>query len=414
MALDARPRSAAELGLMQGCRPAPDRLVTLANWEDPPFNRWSFQHVRELGPTAGIARAAGPVAELPRETRDLDGLKFASHDGETATLAATLAATYTDAFLVLHRGRVVMEEYFNGMTPSTLHLLQSVTKSITATVAGIMIARGELDPAELVTTYVPELAGTSWEGARLRHVLDMRTGTRFSEDYDDLSAEIRRYEQVVGWRPQTDQQMAGDLYSYITTLENVRPHGGPFEYRSIITDLLGWILETVSGKRYAELVSRELWQPLGAEHDADVIVDLHGNAVADGGISVTLRDLARFGQAYAAQGRCAGRQVIPEDWVADSWRGDEELRVAFATGPKPARYPGGMYHNNWWVPYPRQAVLLGSGIHGQALYIDLDAETVVAKLSSWPEALNLRYVDEHLRAFRAVVEALRSADTEPA
>ncbi len=409
MSVHARPQSAAELGLMQACRPTPDKLVTLANWQDEPFNRWAFQHVREVVPTARIPRGDGPVTALPPAGRDLRGVRFASAAGGTRSLADMLEATYTDALLVAHQGRVVMEEYFNGMTPSTPHLLQSVSKSITGTVAGILVQQGALDPAELVTTYLPDLGGTSWDGARLRDVLDMRTGTRFSEDYEDLHAEVRQYEQIMGWRPQSDPQTADDLYSYIATLENVRPHRGPFEYRSILTDLLGWILESAGDGRFADLLSRALWSRIGAEHDAEVTVDGHGHPVADGGISVTLRDLARFGLAYAAGGRCLDRQVIPEGWISDCWQGDEETRAAFASAPQAARFPGGMYRNQWWAPFPARPVLLGSGIYGQSLYIDLTAGAVIAKLSTWPAALDLTMAEEHLRAFQAVVADLEEA-----
>ena len=162
MPFHRQPPTAADLGLMQGSRPSPERLVTLANWQDPPFNRWAFQHFRELVPTAPIPRGDGPVADLPHALRDIDGLRFTSADGGTTTIASMLAATYTDAFLVLHRGAIVAEQYFNGMTPATLHLLQSVSKSITGTVAGILIDRGLLDPARPVNDYVSDLVGTSF------------------------------------------------------------------------------------------------------------------------------------------------------------------------------------------------------------------------------------------------------------
>jgi CubicO group peptidase (beta-lactamase class C family) len=414
MPAHGQPPTAAELGLMVGSRPAPDRLVTLANWQEPPFNRWAFQHFRELVPTARIARGDGPVAELPRAPRDLGRLRFASVDGGRTTLTGMLRATYTDAFLVLHRGAVVMERYFNGMEPATLHLLQSVSKSLTGTVAGILIARGVLDPHRPVTDYVSDLAGTSFAGATLRQVLDMRTGTKFSEEYTDLRAEIRQYEQVIGWRPLTDPQPADDLWSYIGTLDNAGPHGGPFEYRSILTDLLGWILESATGTRYAELMSRELWSRLGVEHDAEIALDPHGHPVADGGISVTLRDLARFGQAYLQGGRFNGARIVPATWVRDCWQGDDDTRAAFAPSPAAARHPNGMYRNQWWVRDTRNGVLLASGIHGQSVYVSLPTETVIVKLSTWPEALDLRFAGEHVRAFEAVAAALqRQASAAP-
>ncbi len=133
-------------------------LATLANWQEPPFNRWAFQHVRELIPSARIARSTGPVRPLPRDERQLARLTFSWH-GTDLTVAEFLDRTWTDGFLVLHRGRVITEQYFNGMRPETPHLLMSVSKSVTSTVAGILAGRGVLDPGAEVTTIVPELAG---------------------------------------------------------------------------------------------------------------------------------------------------------------------------------------------------------------------------------------------------------------
>ena len=66
-----------ESRLMAGAPPfTPERLVTLANWGQPPYNRWAFQHVRELIPTAAIPRGDGPVWELERDERDLSGISF--------------------------------------------------------------------------------------------------------------------------------------------------------------------------------------------------------------------------------------------------------------------------------------------------------------------------------------------------
>ena len=174
--------------LMTGAPPFPaDQQVTLANWQDPPFNRWAFRHIRELIPTARISRGAGPARELPAAGRDISSISFRSGDQEL-TVGEMLASTYTDGFLVLHQGRIVCEQYFNGMTPDTPHLLMSVSKSVVSTVAGIVRERGLLDVAAPVEAIVPELAGTSFQGATVQHLLDMRAGTRFDESYDNPEA----------------------------------------------------------------------------------------------------------------------------------------------------------------------------------------------------------------------------------
>jgi hypothetical protein len=382
-----RPRTAAQLGLMAGAPPFLDgTLVHLDNWQDPPFNRWGFQHIRDLIPTARIPRGAGPVWKLPREERNLD--RFQLDVGRRRMpLPAFLEESYTDGLLVLHRGRVLTERYFNGMTPSTPHLLMSVSKSVTSVACGSLVAHGVLSPLDLVTRHIPELSGTAWDGCTVRHLLDMRAGTRFNEDYDDLLADVRVYEQIYQWRPRTDPALPFSITDYYPTLPNQGPHGGPFDYRSVLTDVLAWVMERASGVRLADLISRDLWQPMGAEFDAEITVDGHGNPMADGGICTTLRDLARFGQLLANNGKRGSRSVIPTAWIRDTLTPDPDSIAAFgavaATRELP---PTAYYRNQFWVVDANAPIYMGAGINGQTVFVHGPARVVVAKFSTWPEA----------------------------
>jgi hypothetical protein len=383
----ARSKTAEELRLMSGPPPFPDpSQVTLANWQEAPFNRWSFQHVRDLIPTARIRRGDGPVWRFPRAERDLSTIRF-RNAGRELTVGDLLDRTWTDGFMVLHRGRIVTERYFNGLTPDTPHLLMSVSKSVTSTVAGIVAGRGELDVSAPVTSVVPELAGTSFDGATVQQLLDMRTGTRFDETYEDPKADVRLYEQVYLWRPRDGRRLPPDAIAYFKTLRNDGAHGGPFRYRSILTDVLGWVIERAAGARLADLISRELWQPMGAEFDAEVTVDGHGNPMADGGICATLRDLARFGQLFLQRGRRGRQQIVPRAWIEDTIRGAPDGATAFAEGDPEGWYPDNThYRNKWWVYDPSIPFYYGAGIHGQNVYVHPPSQTVVAKLSTWPDA----------------------------
>jgi CubicO group peptidase (beta-lactamase class C family) len=370
---------------MAGVPPFPGQsLVTLANWQDPPFNRWSFQHIRELIPTARIARAAAPDP-LPRAERDVLGFRFSHGDGEL-TVAEMLEETYTDGFLVLHQGEVVAEHYFNGMAPDTPHLLMSVSKSVTSAVAGVLAGRGLLRVSAAVEEIVPELGGTSFEGATVQDLLDMRAGTRFDESYDNPEADVRTYERVYLWRPDNGDPRPADALGYFATLQNDGPHGGPFRYRSILTDVLAWVIERAAGVRLHELISRELWQPMGAEFDAEITLDGHGNPMADGGICASLRDLARFGQLYLE----GGRGIVPKSWIEDTIRGAPDGARAFADGDDSPGYPpGAHYRNCWWIRDPGVPFYQASGINGQNIFVHVPSQTVVAKFSTWPTALNL-------------------------
>jgi CubicO group peptidase (beta-lactamase class C family) len=263
----------------------------------------------------------------------------------------------------------------------------SVSKSVTSATCGSLVEASVLSPNDLVTRHIPELAGTSWDGCTVRHLLDMRAGTKFNEDYSDLTAEVRVYEQIYLWRRRTDATLPLDMTAYFPLLVNKGPHGGPFDYRSILTDMLGWVMERASGVRLHELISHYLWRPMGAEYDAEITVDAHGNAMADGGISAALRDLARFGQVLASGGRRGRTQVIPRAWLRDTLTPEPDSRAAFEASEDHHGLPTTSYYRNqFWVIDPRGPIFQCSGIHGQTVFVHGPSKVVIAKFSTWPDA----------------------------
>src|SRR5262252_7376593 len=110
-------------GLMTGFPPAPDAQVTLANWQDPPFNRWAFRHMREIIPSQPIPASQSGPQPLRQSSRSLGNPSVRRLDGSVATMQEVLADTFTDALIVLHNGHLVAELYDEGMTASTRHLL---------------------------------------------------------------------------------------------------------------------------------------------------------------------------------------------------------------------------------------------------------------------------------------------------
>ena len=308
----------SDVPLMSGFPPAEASQVTLANWQDPPFNRWAFQHLREVIPTHRISRGRGPVRPLEQHPQPLasDAVVVQRLDGSSSTLAAVLAETWTDAVVIVHDGRIVLESYANGMAPDTPHIMMSVTKSVVGCVAGILAERGSLDPDEQISTYVPEVTGSGYGGATVRNLLDMRTGVAFSEEYTNPQAEVRVMERYMGWRPGVGDDAIRGMYAYMTTLAAGSAHGGPFVYRSADTDMLGWVCERAAGTRMAELISTLIWQPIGAEFDAEITCDGVGSAIHDGGMSARARDLARFGQLLLDDG-VGGRHPGHPEAMAD-------------------------------------------------------------------------------------------------
>lgn len=391
-------------GIMQGFPVPPTSRVPRTDWDRAPWNRWSFQHVREIVPTVEVWRGRWPVRDVPRAERDLDDISFAADGGRKLTVACWLDEDFTDGFIVLHRGVIIFERYLNGMDERTLHLSQSVAKSVTATVAGILIGRGHLDPDRLVTDYLPELADTAWNGALLRHVLDMTSGVRFIEEYENPDSDIALSDIASSWKPERGRRDApACIWDQILGLTvRDREHGEIFRYKSIETDVLAHCMERVTNTRLAELVGRELWAPMGAEENANFTVDPAGYALADGGFNACLRDYARFAQLHLDGGVVDGRQIVPAAWIEDTRNGDPAL---FGP-PYDEVLPGGAYRNQFWIPKPGNRAYMARGVFGQVIHIDPDREMVAVKLSSWPEFRSPARSRTFLAAIAAIAAAL--------
>jgi CubicO group peptidase (beta-lactamase class C family) len=392
------PETWPQLGLMRGTPPPADKLVTSDNWIEGPFNRWGFLHVRELAHTARISRGSGPVRELPDDPAGLEAITVA-FDGATVPLARALDESYADGLCVVHDGRIVHEHYVEGMGPADTHLLMSVSKSLTATLVGVLVGEGAVDPAAQVTEYIAELRGTSWEGCTVQHLLDMRAGTKFNEeDYGDELSDGVLIDEVSGYRTPRTPGLPPDTYTWIKGLPNDGEHGGPFKYRSILTDVLAWVAAAATGTRFPGVFSERLWSRIGAERDAEIIVDSAGFPAAEGGICTTVRDLARVGLQYLDD----DGGVVPADWRARLRRSDPELIAAFTHEEPLERFPHRFYHDCWWVSDAEAGVYSGYGINGQQLFIHHPTNTVVARFSTWP----VRWDEDLLRYADAIVGAI--------
>jgi CubicO group peptidase (beta-lactamase class C family) len=363
------------------------------NWIDPPHNRWGFLHVRELAHTARIGASPEPVAPLPRQIRDLSDFEF-DHEDRRWTFGEMMDETYTDGLMVVHDGHVLFEHYGGFMKPTDTHLLMSVSKSLTSTLAGVLAANGTIDPAGLVPDYIESLRGTAWEGCTLQHLLDMRAGTKFDEDnYDNPDSDGRLIEQVSGYTTRVRSDIPADTYEWIAQLPNASRHGGAFQYRSILPDVLAWVMCEITGQTFADLFSEHIWS-LFAARDADIIVDQKGFPVVEGGICTTLEDLARFGVMCLQRGAIDGRQIVPSEWLHRPTTHDQELINAFVLPLQAGRAgPNSCYHDFWWVYDSVTGVYCGLGINGQMLMIHHPSNTVIVKFSTWPDRMDYVFAD---------------------
>jgi CubicO group peptidase (beta-lactamase class C family) len=396
------------LGWMVGSPPPADKLI---RFEDGSFFRfpqwrWSFSHWRELVPTINIPHGPGPTSSLPRRERsDLDALGFIPI-GSTRQMswAASLAANYTDGIVVLHKGRVVYQRYLGALAPDRPHIAFSVTKSFFGTIAATLIAEGTLDPQATVAQYIPELRACGFAGATVQQVLDMTAALRYSEQYGDPGSDIANFSRAAGYLPRPPHYTGPRSdYDYLATILQDGDHGAAFNYRSINTSVIGWLIARTTGKPLQQVFQERIWGRLGAEDDAYLHVDSNGTPQAAGGLNAHLRDMARFGEMIRLSGRYNGQQIIPAEVVANIRRGGD--RECFAKADYKT-LPGWSYHNQWWVSHNAHGAFMARGIHGQAIYVDPKAEMVIARFASHPVASNVNIDPTSLPAYEAMAAHL--------
>lgn len=392
--------------VMQGFPPAKDTVVTLGNWRQGPFNQWAFHHVREFLPTACIASDPAQLKAPVSRPVDIGSVSF-DDGGQQRSIQEMLAFTNNDACVVLHKGDVVFETYANGMDASSQHILFSVSKSVTAMVAGVAVERGQLDPDALITNYIPELSGTAYEGATVRHLLDMTTGIDFIEDYTATEGLIIRYREASGWNVRTVAETGYHMREFLTEMTDMaKEHGGQFRYKSPNSDMLGWVIERATGERFVDYMSKNVWQPMGATRDAYITVDPVGAPRTAGGICATAIDLALFGHMIMSGGKRDGVQIVPNEWVNDT-RSNGSVDE-WNCGDYKDDYPDWdvRYRNKWYVLGGDKAPMTGIGIHGQFLFIDFEREMVCACFASQPDAVDGAKEMSFMRGCFAMAEAL--------
>jgi CubicO group peptidase (beta-lactamase class C family) len=377
---------------MQGFPPPEEDLVWLENCESTQARtRWMHRHMRELVPTHVVRRGLVPISLLPVEAVDLSEIQVPDDDGGETTVAEWLEESDTDAFLVMHDAKIVHEEYFHGMRADEPHLLWSATKAIASGVVANLLAQDLLKVDEMVTHYVPEMRGTGYDGATIRQCLDMRSGVAWDNESEGEQNTWNRYRRANGFlaRKRDDEKPYQGEYHALMTFDDfsqkhVRPHGGRFEYKDSDNRVVTWACEKVTNTRFADLVSQFIWSKLGCEYDADMLCDGLGS-VSDG-ISVTLRDLARWGQMHLDRGHFNGEQVVPGPFIDDILDNFDPKAITEESflGPR-SGVPRPMTYRSWfWIDMsPGANAFTSSGYLGQWCYVLPKYSCVIAKVATW-------------------------------
>ncbi|MBS3649109.1 serine hydrolase [Pseudaminobacter sp. 19-2017] len=354
--------------------------VTLGNWRTRPYSSWSFQNVSEMVPSADMSTGITIEEETIEDLKPLLGRSVNVGVGQES-VAEFLNRSNTDILLLMKSGQFVGEYVAPTADPAAPHIIFSISKSLTAILAGVLQDEGLLDPEQLVTRYIPEAAGTAYADATVQQVLDMRFSLDFVEAYLDPDSDFARYRRAMLWNPIRPEEGQESLREVILSLPRGEgPHGGPFRYYSPLSDLLGIIVERASGQRYADLFREKLWTPLRGHGRCNVTVDREGVARAAGGVSMTARDLARIGEMMRNGGMAGSRAIVSERWVRDTLRGGD--KAAWKAGDFHTLLKDGSYRNKWYQSGLDNGAFMAIGIHGQWLYVDPSREVVIVRFSS--------------------------------
>lgn len=377
--------------------------IDKTNAQFGPNNRWAFSHMREIYPTALIENNpayVSPLAGTPKHPSDVT-INFR---GKETSLDSLAKKNYIDAISVYKDGELLVEGYYGEQKRSRPHLMMSMTKSVTAVLVAKYAAEGLINVNKTVADYLPELANSGWGPDTLRTVWDMRDGADYSEVYDDLNSTVWQHACASNWVEVKDcaKGTMRSSYEFLPTIKRNESIVGEFHYKSASTDVLAWVLERVTGKSFIELVSEDVWQPMGAESPADITVDKDGFGWASGGMSATLRDLTRFGVMALNKGKVGDKQLFPaahfEDVMNhpadDNWPYGES-----AKGWKP------YYRSFWWGVGNGDKDFEAVGINGQTIRVVPNDSTVIVTLSSWPDA-DGETIDGYT-AFEDLFEALK-------
>ena len=380
---------------------APEGL-NLSNWREHPFSQWSFQHVSEVVPSATIP-ACTEMEQIHHPASGSELFSETTLPSSGKTLQAFLSRTYTDGFMIAHKGSVVASWYAPHFNPINTHIVFSVSKSITATIAGILQHQGLLDPESPVSDYLPVPAESAYSDCTVQHVLDMTVALDFEESYVAQSSDYCRYRNAAGWDPVDDGSKLEGLRKFILSLGKLDDqHGRVFRYHSQNSDLLGMILATSSGSSFPELMSELLWKPIGAKTEASITLDHFQDVRTAGGISVTIDDLTTMGQVICDGGKSSqGNQVLPKAWINEIMDSTGN-REAWKLGEFALLMPKGSYHNKWVRSGNSDQVIYALGIYGQYLYINPLRNLVISCLSSRPTQLDMIADTEAMRFFDVI------------
>lgn len=334
------------------------------------LSQYTFRYMSEFFPVGIIQKSSHPYLFPNNPKKSITNIIVKSKTG-TLSFEDHLKKLHVASFIVVQKGAIVYEKYFS-MLPDDKHTLQSVNKVITSTIITSLINEKKIDINQSIEKYIPELRGSDWQGISVKDILNMRSGMdNRSIDFESgpfTNPLHKNYqlESALGILPKA-ATTPSSVYNYLIGLKKDTVKGVQAAYSNINTFMLGWLAEKITGKKYADLVTERIWKPMGASSDAYVCLSNQGIAWPHGGMSATLRDLARFGMLFTKT------EIKARNESVVSFAQIKEIFDAPAIENSFAPFK---WAYQWDLA--SDGILMKGGFGGQALYIDPENEIVIA------------------------------------
>ncbi len=355
-----------------------ERFNLIDQFEGGNLSRYVYTHITEFYPNITLQKS-NKTQPLPLALNTaIDSFRVIFKEKQIP-LANYIQQTPVDGMIVLHKGSIVFESY-PRMHANQKHILMSVSKPFVSTIVAILEDRGLIDVKLPIEQYIPELANTAWEGIQIINVLDMASGIcweKGAESFNDPNSCFMQFEASVGWSPALETT-ASSPYEAVQKMDRYKAQGLSNDYSSINTFVLAWLIEKVTRKRFTDVVESEIWQPMGAESSGLMLTPKRNIMAVYGGISATLRDLARFGLLFTPS---APKRVVSDTYLKKIQKGGRpELLQASVLGPFHIVVDGekSIFSTYQWDFTMADGDFYKSGFHGQGLYISPKKDVVIA------------------------------------
>ena len=372
--------------------PPAESIVGPYTYFVPPYSTYYFHHMDKLGFHLDWVRRSGPVYPL-QEPRMPFTTNY-TYQGQTYTLEEYYKRNAVLGFLVLKDDQIILERYFHDSDQNSRFISNSVMKSITSTLFGIALEEGKISSIDdPITKYLPDLSVSGYNRVNLKEVLEMATGIDVSEDFTNSKASIHQFGAItINGVP--------SFTNYIKSLRanpNVKP-GTAFEYESINTQVLGLVIEKVTGLRLNEYMQAKMWSKIGAESDAYLYrAKAQPDQPAFGCFCATLRDYGRFGLMMMNGGSLGGNHVVKPSWVTQATTPQQYTLRPPASGG---------YGYQWWIPPGNDGAYQAAGIFGQLVYVNPTKHIVIVEISAWPKPDPDERWDEMDKVIEAIVSEI--------